>query len=162
MTVNCLFNIPTFTNGSIKDSNVSQQLLFFFLLQRTKITVKTPLIPLAEMIEWFISLYVVHILVYKSRLPPRGGLDSPREWAVCASQTMSTLCRDRRSSILDLEEETSSQSRFRRQEFRADQEWVTYPDREGLIYTLVPGAPPSEPRRSACPPVPLKARPTPP
>lgn len=78
-------------------------------------------------------------------IPPRGGLHSPRVGAVCASQTMTTLCRNRRGSIPVLDEETNSMSCFRRQAVRADEEWVTDPDREGVIYTLDPGAPPSAP-----------------
>lgn len=59
-----------------------------------------------------------------------------------------------------MEEETNSQSFFRMQVVRAEQEWVTYPDHEGVIYTLVPGAPPSDVRCSTCPYI-LKPRPTP-
>lgn len=117
--------------------------LFFFPPQRTKIP---------ESIELhFLVVKIIGYFIAKSGLPPCGGLHSPRVWAVCASQTMSTLCRTRRGSILHLEEESSSQSSLRGQQVRRDEEWLTYPGHEGVIYTLPPGAPPSEVRRSTCP-----------
>lgn len=101
------------------------------------------------MISFLVSCSVA-VLRPKKLNPPRGGLHSPHVCAVCASQTMTTLCRNTRPSILDLGEGNSSQSSFSQQQKGKtdDEEWVTYPSCEGLIYTLVQGAPPSEVRCS--------------